>query len=437
MYFYWKPFVIMKEAFLQFIWRTKRFNLLNLKTTQGLPITIGRIGQLNRNAGPDFLNAQIKIGRTLWYGNVEIHLSASDWYRHGHHLDPIYENVILHVVLEEDQVVKRKDQSVLPCLELKPRIHSKVIQRYQDLQESVFHIPCYRLIHQVEPEKIQIWLEQCGVERLMAKTKRVQQLLYTQQNNWTSTFLILLGECLGQKVNGSPMRSLMENLPLQQISFLEKDTLDLEALLFGIGGMLEGAYTDQYPNILKKRYAQLSRNQNWTILSPLIWRWSRLRPLNFPSLRIAQYAALLSNTTSLFHQSLSAKNWKELFPIYRVKASKYWDTHYLFDRPSTSKSKYIGKGTINRIIINVLVPLLFHYGEVMKMKGFKDKAIEWLEDLGPENNHIVKQWENMGIAFESALHTQAILQLHHFYCEDFKCLDCAIGNALLRAENGK
>ncbi len=422
----------MKENFLHFIWKLKRFEHNNLFTTDGSKIEIYKFGTYNTNAGPDFLNARIKIGNTVWAGNVEMHVKASDWLKHGHQRDPAYDNVILHVVEEEDRSVKGANESLLPCLELKRYIPRNLLANYHRLIHREQYIPCQAFIPSVSEASFAFWLERCLVERLEEKTRAINNFLTSTKNDWEATFFVFLARSFGQKVNAEPFEQLARSIPLLTLLKHKNNLLQLEAMLFGQAGLLDRHFIDQYPNKLKEEYTFLKAKYGLTPLNKVIWRFFRLRPANFPSVRIAQLAALLFQSNHLFSKVLAANNCAEIENMLEVKLSNYWADHYIFDKKSAKRKKRLGRTAVHSIIINAVAPFLFLYGQILGVEKFKERALALLEELSPEENSLIRKWESLGIKCNSAHQSQALIQLKQNYCDQKRCLECRIGNAILK-----
>lgn len=422
----------VQEEFLHYLWQWKRFNFTNLQTTNGETIEVLQMGTLNRNAGPDFTHAKIRIGDTLWAGNVEIHIYASDWVKHRHQVDQAYNNVILHVVLEEDQKIFRASGVQIPCLELKGRIPPKLSKVYKKLLYHNLGMPCQSLFATVPRITKNLWLDRLMVERLETKTRWINQLLQRSQNHWEETFYQVLARTFGLKVNAQPFELLAQSLPLNTLSKHKNNLFQIEALLFGQAGLLNKPFIDEYPNRLKKEFLFLQKKYALSPLKGEIWKFMRMRPANFPTIRIAQWASLIYQSVHLLSKALAAQNVSELENMFEVKLSNYWHIHYIFDKASLKRRKSLGQSTIHLLIINAIVPFLFFYGMQKGAPQYKERAISFLEALKPEKNSIISEWNSIGFKASSASQTQALLQLKSNYCDQKKCLQCAIGNAILK-----
>jgi Protein of unknown function (DUF2851) len=421
----------MKEQFLHYLWRLKRFDMEDLQTTEGELITIQNIGEHNENAGPDFFNARIQIGDTLWAGHVEIHVKSSEWYEHRHESDKAYDNVILHVVYEEDEVVYQQDGSRIPCLELRKRIPVQLHSRYQKLIHNENWIPCQHQFSSVGEIIRDLWLDRMLVERIEHKTEAITHILEQNKNDWEVTLYYFLARSFGAKVNAEPFELLARQTPYAVIAKHKSNLFQVEALLFGQAGFLEDDFEDAYPNKLKAEYQFLQKKYNLVPLKKESWHFLRMRPANFPTLRIAQFAILLFQTEHFFSKLLAVENIRQIENMFSMQLSPYWTNHYLFDKPSPQRTKTLGKSSIHLLIINTIAPFLFLYGKHKDEPIYKEKALKLLEELPAENNNIIAEWEKLGLAPQSAYQTQALLQLKNEYCQRQRCLTCAIGNRIL------
>lgn len=424
----------MKEDFLHYLWRTRQFDHHHLGTTDGNPITIIRPGSHNLHAGPDFSDARIRIGEMLWAGNVEIHVKASEWLRHQHQQDAAYNNVILHVVLEEDQKIKHRNGLPIPCLELKKRIPKAIVRNYQKLKSNRDWIPCEKQIHQVSGITKSLWLDRLLVERLEAKTEAINQVLQSYKNDWESTFYQLLARGFGLKVNAEPFELLAQSLPINILAKHKNSLFQLEALLFGQAGMLKDTFKDDYPLRLQKEYHFFKKKYQLHPINGSSWKFLRMRPANFPSVRIAQFARLIFQSNHLFSKILAAQSVKELENMFAVKISNYWQSHYLFDKPSIKRDKTLGQHSVYLLIINTIIPFLFLYGKYKDSVRQQEAALGFLEQLRPEKNALITQWEKMDWYPTSAYQSQALIELKKNYCDQKRCLQCSIGNEILKVK---
>lgn len=424
----------MQEDFLHFVWRLKRFRLKSLVTTTGETIEILDFGTHNHDSGPDFLNARLRIGETLWAGNIEMHLRASEWLAHQHQTDPAYDNVILHVVLDEDVTIRYNDGERIPCLNLRPHLPAGLAKQYLRLLHNENWIPCQHQLYTVPTVTRSLWLERMLVERLEARTATMAVRLQQNNNDWDETFYQSLAWGFGLKVNADPFLMLAESLPLKVLLRHKDKLVQLEALLFGQAGMLDDNLIDEYPKRLQTEYTFLRKKYNLQPISNTLWKYMRMRPANFPSIRIAQFATLVFRTGHLFSKMLVAKNLKEIENAYVVELSNYWKTHFRFDKESKPSAKTLGSNRIHLLVINIIAPFLFLYGQQKDDQNFKDRALQLLEEIPAEKNAIISQWNELGLKAEQAAQSQALLQLKKEYCDKKRCLSCAIGcNILKRA----
>lgn len=429
----------MKESFIQFIWRYRRIEQHQLWSTQREAIQIIDFGQYNTNAGPDFLQAKIKIGDTLWAGQVEMHIKASDWYQHRHDQDPAYQNVILHVVWEADTEIRRTDGQIIPCLELKSITTPALYQRYLKLARHPGRIPCQDSIREVADIKIKLWLDRLLVERLDQKTRYWREALQRQKNDWEQVFFQALAQSMGLPVNKDAMEALATRTPLLLLQKHRDQLFQLEALLFGQAGMLEEpSLKDEYPQKLRREYQFLRKKYQLQPLSPLEWKFSRMRPSNFPTIRIAQLALLVHQSNYLFSKIMALQSVDEAYHALEVKTSYYWKTHYRFDQVSAQRrEKKLGRSTIDLMLINTIIPFIFLYGKNMALPNYTERALHLLEQIKPENNHLIRDWADRGISAENACQSQGLMHLYKHYCQHKRCLDCAIGNAIITGTTSK
>lgn len=420
----------INEDFVQYVWRLKRFNIQNLNTTDGMEIAILSGGLLNHNSGPDFSEARIKIGETLWAGNVEIHIKSSDWIRHNHHIDPAYDNVILHVVYEHDKEVLNSKGYIIPTIELKDRIEPTLYERYIQFRENQDWIPCQRHLDTVDKQRIQLWMYQLVIERLGDKIDKLEEWYTACDGDWNSFYWTIMARYLIGKVNADAAGILMNSIPYQ-VLLKNQDKLDIiEAILYGQAGMLK-AQSETYAVNLNREY-EFQKHKYELRQIDLLWKFMRMRPSSFPTIRISQLAMLIHKNGNMFSRILEAEDTKELIKMFDVQASSFWDTHYQFGKQSDDMPKKLGSSTIESLLINVVVPICFMYGKKTNNESFVDKAIDLLASLKPEKNNIISRWKSLGISSVSAADTQALIQLKNEYCTYTKCLNCTIGHQILK-----
>ncbi len=422
----------MQETFIHYIWRYRRMEEAVLYTSQREPIQIIYPGAYNTDAGPDFLQAKLKIGDTLWAGNVEMHVKASDWRKHGHQHDAAYQNVVLHVVWEEDEPITLANGTPLPCLELQPITTPSLFQAYKKLAYNQRKIPCQNQLPNITPLKFQLWLDRLVVERLEQKTNYWQQQLELQQNDWESVFYQALASNLGMPVNKEAMERLARITPLLMLQKHRDNVQQIEALLFGQAGMLNEAFVEAYPQKLQQEYLFLSKKYKLQAMETVNWKYARMRPSHFPSLRIAQLARLIFQSEHLFSKILVVQSPEEVYRMLEVKVSNYWRDHYRLDQLSHhSTDKQIGRSMIDLIIINTIVPFLFLYGKLRDLQKYKDRSLDLLGQIKSENNKLIREWASRGIDSNNAFDSQGLLHLYKHYCSQKRCLECAVGVELL------
>ncbi len=418
----------MQENFLHYLWRTRRIDTSNLQTTNGESLEIQDFGEYNTNAGPDFLNATVRVCDMIWAGNIEMHVKSSEWLVHGHQHNDAYKNVILHVVYEEDTPI---GEPKIPCLELKKLIPQGIYKKYWALLHNETWIPCQHQFFTVSALTKTMWLDRLLVERLEKKTEAIAVALARNKNDWEETFYQFVTRNFGVSVNTEPMEWLARSLPHLTLAKHKNNLFQLEALIFGQSGLIEKDFKDEYPIILKKEHAFLSHKHKLKPINGIAWKFSRMRPASFPTIRLAQLADLVHQSSHLFSKVLEMETITDIENLFSVKTSSYWTNHYVFDTPSVTTKKTMGRDTIDLIIINTIVPFLFYYGKTRQEERFKDRAFQFLEDLKAENNNITEGWQNLGETPKSAFQTQALIHLKKEYCDKKRCVDCAIGNSIL------
>ena len=423
----------MKEEFLHFIWKHRLFQTSQLKTIEGESVEILQPGIHNLHAGPDFSEARIRIDDTLWVGSVEIHRKSSDWTLHGHGNDPMYNNVVLHVVAEYDAPVLTSKGSELPTLVL--RWAESIEENYQDLIESKDWVACASRLFRIDPFRVKFFLNSVMIERLKEKSDMVDSILQDTKGDWGETFYRMLARGFGFKENAQPFEMLARSLPQKILSHHHDSLHQTEALLFGQAGLLgEELFADEYYLSLRKEYRFLAGKYSLNPIAGHLWKFMRMRPVNFPTIRLAQFARLVYNSQGLLGKLIEARNIDEIRRWFQIEASAYWDTHYHFNRESPVRKKKLGEQSFRLLVINVIVPFYFLYGEHQNKLYLKDRALQLLEDLPQENNMVIRKWEAAGIEAENALESQALLHLKSRYCELKRCLNCGIGHKIILHE---
>jgi hypothetical protein len=422
----------MQEDFLHYLWRTRRFDHRDLKTTLGQSIQIHHPGEYNTNAGPDFFNARLSIDGTLWAGNVELHLLSSEWLVHGHQEDPAYDSVILHVVFKENQPVVLHDGRRIPCLELEGRIPDGLVARYQQLETAQSWIPC-EFAFKDSPEVIKSqWLDRLLIERLEERTNVFAETLHRCGQHWEEALYQTLASCFGLKVNVQPFETLARSIPLRYLHRHRNHPQQLEALLFGQAGFLNVPFRDEWPQILQREYRHLANKYGLAPMDVQQWKFFRLRPSGFPTVRIAQFSSLLSGTEHLLSQILAADTVEEMAAYFKVTPNDYWLNHFVFDKPADLNMKTTSRSFIDLILINAIAPFLFFYGRVKGLEQPQNKAFYLLEQLAPEKNRLLDGWKSIGCFPKNAFDTQSLIHLKTRYCDKRRCMECAIGHAILK-----
>jgi len=423
----------MKEEFLHYLWQYQLFDKQHLQTNTGEIIYIERTGYHNINSGPDFLEAKIQIGKELWVGSVEIHLKASDWYVHNHETDPKYDNVILHVVWEDDMPVFRRNNAPVSALEMKGLVPKYIWNNFQQLfQKSNKWIACESLIGQIDALTWHGWLERLYVERLKKKAIDIEQLLVNSVNDWEAVLFKLMAKNFGLKVNGSAFLSLANTFDFSTVRKERTKKNNLEALLFGQAGLLENKLDDSYYEALQEIY-RYQQHKYKLEANPENVQFFRLRPSNFPTIRLSQLANLFLKNQNLFQKLMSANEVSALYDLLQTKASSYWDFHFVFGKESKKSIKKSTKSFIDLLLINTIIPLRFAYQQHQGNTDVED-LFSILQQLKPEINSIVKKYEALGIRTKSAMDSQALLTLRNSYCNEQRCLKCAVGLQVLKSE---
>jgi hypothetical protein len=421
----------MKEDFLHYLWKFKKFDTLNLKTFDGEEITIINVGQYLELAGPDFFNAQITIGNQKWAGNVEIHLKSSDWYVHHHERDEAYENVILHVVWEHDTEIFRKNNSEIPVLELQKYVDTATTTNYQALISPKSWIFCEKQIKAIKEFTINNWLERLFFERLERKSKPIFELLEQTNQDWEGVLFCLLAKNFGLNTNGEIFLKIAQSIPFSIVRKESFEVENLEALLFGNAGLLDSEKEDAYFKDLKFRYFYLLHKYQLEKKNVEPVQFFKHRPDNFPTIRLSQLANLYHCQQNLFSKINSSSSVKSIYKTFDVSASDYWQNHYQFDKESPKKRKKLSKSFIDLIIINTIIPLQFAYAK-SQGKEISEDLIQLLNEVGTEKNAIIDKFSSFGIKSKSAFESQSLLQLKNEYCNKSRCLDCVIGMELLK-----
>ncbi|MPR32851.1 DUF2851 family protein [Salmonirosea aquatica] len=424
----------MNEDFLSFVWRYQYFDATNLRTESDEQVQILRTGQLNTDAGPDFADARILLDGMEWVGSVELHVKSSDWDVHQHPSDAAYESVILHVVWDDDRPVKREDGTLIPTLTLNQRVKPAVRERYERLLESKEEIPCAPQFREVPRLQKIAMLDRVLLERLDAKAARVTALWEQNQRDWEETTYQWLAQYFGFKLNTPAFLRLAQIVPLKVLQKHRTSGLQIEALLFGTAGLLPEHQEDEYVKNLRKEYQFLSAKYGLQSrqMGTHEWKFLRLRPAGFPTVRLAQWAVLLQREAGLFASLTAVEDVTDLRQMFRVSQSNYWKKHYQFGKQSAAEVPALGKDAADLLIINAAVPLLVAYARQRDQSTYLDRAIRWLEQLSAEKNHILRAWASLGMRVTTASDSQALIEWHNQYCTRKGCLECTVGAFLVR-----
>ncbi|MDR0605306.1 MAG: DUF2851 family protein [Bacteroidales bacterium] len=423
----------MDEKLLQYIWKHKLFVMSNLQTVSGENVSIMSVGFTNPDSGPDYINVRLKLNDTLWVGCVEIHLNSSDWDKHKHQQDEAYSNVILHVVYEHDKDIYTTAGKCLPTLELKPLINQKVIDIYRLYMNSSSDIPCQNQFDTVDAFRLFSWLDRLLIERLEERTQEIKRLLEKKVHNKEEVFYYYLAQAFGFKTNALPFSLLAESLPLIYLSKQKNNLFQLEAMLFGQADLLPTDDTDEYTDALRKEYTFLQKKFSLTPLCRAsMWKFAKLYPSGFPTIRIAQFAALIHQSSALLSKALETDNIEGLTKLFTAKASDYWKSHYRFGKSSLKVTdKGLGEFAVHSLLINTALPFMYAYSQWEGNQVLQNKVISLYEQLPFETNGTVRKFIPLRSDFSNALHSQSLMQLYNKYCSSKQCLHCGIGISLI------
>ncbi len=423
----------MNEDFLQFVWKHKLYDLHNMVLSDGRKFDVLDAGALNRDSGPDFFNAKIKIDGTVWVGNVEVHYESSQWYGHHHHLDKAYDNVILHVVFHHNKDVYDVSGSPIPVFEM--IIPDTVLENYHKLLSEAVWPACKQDLRQIDIEAMKLWLNAVAIERLQSKTDDVKRLYMHNNGSWEAVWLQMLGAVMGFRVNKEAFVMLMQRTPFKVIIKESYDVFRIEALLFGQAGLLPEHAEDQYSAALNSEYQFLKHKYELTPMPGYIWKFARMRPGNFPTLRIAQFAAIIYKHPAMVAELLKQQTTGDINSFFDIEVSDYWKTHYRFSASSKPFSGKLGKSAIDLLMINVVAPFVFFYGSYHELPDVSERALDWLSAASPENNYITRGWAQAGIVADNAMQSQALIQLREKYCLRYRCVHCYAGSKLIAGKS--
>jgi uncharacterized protein DUF2851 len=424
----------MNEEFLYYLWTYRLLNN-NLTTTSGDKIVILSPGERNNDSGPDFFNALIEIGDTKWAGNVEIHVNSSDWYKHKHQNDKTYSNIILHVVFNADKNIYRHNKEIIPTLELKNKFDIHLLENYRKFQNSQSRIPCSNLISTISKLDQLQWFDRLLVERLEKKSSDINETLTNTNNDFLQVFYQHLSRALGYTANADSMEMLASITPLKLLLKHINNLKQVEALLYGQSRLINETYKDKYALELSKEYLFLQTKYNLKPIDTSQWKFMRMRPVGFPTIRISQLANLLYSSNGLLNEILESESLNNVMSFLSASASEYWNHHYRFDVLVPGKPKKIGKATINIILVNTIIPFLFVYGKTKNDYNLQEKALNWMMKVQPESNKVTREFADMNIFPENAMQSQAMLQLKSNYCNKKQCLLCKFGHILLNRKS--
>ena len=418
------------EQLLHYVWKHKIFPLKELKTTTGQQVEVIDTGLANTDAGPGFFNAKLKLDGVLWIGNIEIHERSSDWFKHGHHADTGYNSVILHIASEIDTEISRSNGERIPQIQL--ICPEAVRTNYKELLETDSYPPCYRIIPSLPPFTAHSWMTALQMERFEQKATLLNERLKRCQGNWEDAFFITLARNFGFGLNGDAFETWAHRLPFRAVDKHRNDLFQIEAIFFGQAGILEDSDGDGYYLRLKKEYTYLQHKFGLIPMDASLWRFLRLRPANFPHIRIAQLACLYHRAYGLLSRIMETETLQGVRDILKGGTSEYWLTHYTFGGSSPSRQKSLSNTSLDLLIINTVVTFLYAYGLHKGNRVLCARAGSFLEELKAENNYITRMWEQCGMKASNAADSQALIQLKKEYCDKKKCLYCRIGYEYLK-----
>ncbi len=421
----------MNELILSQIWSKQIFNHKNLRSQQGDYLQIIHPGFLNKHAGADFQEAHILLNDFAWIGSVELHVNASDWLAHAHDQDASFENVILHVVWKADLAIYYQDGREIPTLELCHRVpETSMVESFIHQPDS---IPCHKFFPEISHVQKTYMLNLCAQERMQIKYESILELWHKNQEDWEETFYQSLGKSFGFGLNADPMLRLTQAIPLKLILRNRDRPLGIEAAMMGLAGLLEEPIKDEYQWNLRREFIHLKKKYQWekAYLQASDWKFLRLRPANFPTIRMAQFAEIIRNNCSLLSILLEIQDLKVIQNLFEISPSPYWQKHYHFGKVSKKGSIQLGKSAFYSLCINALIPILLAYSFVKNDKKYTDKAYRWLFEMEEENNLITRMYAQLGLAINNAHDSQACLHWHKHYCQTKKCLSCSVGQEIL------
>jgi len=419
----------MQEDFLHYIWQYQKVSISKFKTVQGNSLQVISVGELNTNSGPDFYNSRIVIGNQEWVGTVEIHLKASDWFVHKHQNDSTYDNIILHVVWENDVPVFDVNKNKLETLVLKDVVDDKLLLNYKELLLNKNWINCENEIHTIDEFTLSFWKEKLLVQRLQRKADELQNELLRLENNWEALLYLMLAKNFGLKINASEFQLLAQNISFGVFKKEISSQLNLEALLYGQSNLLEESMQDPYYQNLQKEYLYLK--QKYQLQDSLVkLQFFRLRPSSFPTIRLSQFSVLYYNQKKMFSKVMNAKTISVIYELFSGSASAYWDEHYTFGKKSVKRRKILSKSFIDLLVLNTIIPLKFMYAKSIGKDNFEE-LLQLYRSIKPEKNNTLTRFKQLGLKTISSVDSQSLIELKTSYCNQHKCLHCEIGNKLL------
>jgi hypothetical protein len=426
---------MLSENLLQYVWKNQWFAQEKLQTIHKQPISILNQGFSHQDAGPDFKQAIVKIDGVIWAGNVEVHIRSSDWYKHQHQNDTKYHSVILHVVYEHDQEVFIEQNTPLPTLELKPLLSSQLLLRYSQLLNTSVPLPCKAYLNKIHPLVLQSFLTRLVFDRISRKETHIFEILHSFSEDWEQVLFYVLCQSFGFKTNAPAFEMLAKILPYRILKKHADSHLQVAALIFGQAGMLEDELEDTYYQSLQNEYYYLRAKYKLIPCDAKCWNLLRLRPHNFPCIRLAQLGEIIFKHYNLFEEIIIPKNIEYFHNIFINKPHEYWETHYHFGKTSRASKKIMGERSFYLLLINALIPFLYSYSRFTGNNALQEFSVELLELLPFEENHITKKYQHFGFCSKQACNSQALLELHQEYCEKKRCIDCVIGQKIVTMDN--
>lgn len=422
----------MNEDLLHTIWKYKLVGTIDFIGSKGETIKVVSIGEHNQDSGPDFFNSKIEINGILLVGNLEVHIKTSDWLKHNHQINKAYDNLVLHVVYEHDVELPQNEAYNVSVLELKGYIKPALLNQYKSIESSKQKIPCGKSITLVEPIIWKSWLDRLAISRLEDKTSYIKSIFHSVNNNLEETLYILLSRNFGFKINNDSFELLAKSTPFNLLKKHADSKIQMEALLFGNAGFLDDLFEEKYPKQLQNEFEFLRHKYQLIPLKKEIWKFSKTRPVNFPTIRISQLISLISKQQSLYHFIESKPTLIELRSFFEVETNDYFKSHFKFDVPATESSKQLGETAFYSIIINTIVPFLFFVSQQNSISEFQDYAFDLLSSISPEINTKTKEFIKLGVKPDNALETQALIQLYDTFCSIKGCLHCNVAKFLLK-----